>query len=59
MPVRKCQINGKDGYKWGNDGKCYTGANAKAKAEEQGRAVESSRAEESKKKKGKGKDSVK
>lgn len=42
MPVQRCQKNGKKGWKWGKSGKCYTGANAKAKAEEQGRAVKAS-----------------
>lgn len=24
MPVKECQDNGKQGYKWGDSGKCYT-----------------------------------
>lgn len=24
MPVQKCQKNGKPGYRWGEQGKCYT-----------------------------------
>lgn len=40
MPVKKCQINGKSGYKWGDEGKCYTGPNAKKKAIAQGIAIE-------------------
>ena len=39
MPVKRCKANGKQGYKWGNSGKCYTCKNAKAKAERQGRAA--------------------
>jgi hypothetical protein len=39
MPVKKCVVNGKTGYKWGNTGKCYTGKGAKAKATRQGRAA--------------------
>lgn len=47
MPVRSCTINGKPGYKWGSQGKCYpyNAANtqsrnrAKAKAAKQGRAI--------------------
>lgn len=40
MPVKKCQINGKQGYKWGDEGKCYTGPDAKKKAIAQGIAIE-------------------
>ena len=36
MPVRKV---GPNSYQWGNSGKVYTGKNAKAKAERQGRAI--------------------
>ena len=39
MPVMKCTINGKPGYKWGQSGICYTGEDAKAKAAMQGRAI--------------------
>jgi len=31
MPIQSCSINGKPGYKWGNQGKCYT-YNPKSKA---------------------------
>jgi hypothetical protein len=24
MPIKECQVEGKNGYKWGNEGKCYT-----------------------------------
>ncbi len=24
MPLNECQDNGKPGYKWGDEGKCYT-----------------------------------
>ena len=24
MPVKNCEENGKPGYKWGDEGKCYT-----------------------------------
>lgn len=24
MPVKECQEEGKPGYKWGEEGKCYT-----------------------------------
>lgn len=46
MPVKRCQLNGKDGWKWGDEGKCYTeGSDAanKQKAIAQGRAVEASK----------------
>jgi len=51
MPVQTCQSEGKPGYKWGTQGKCYTytpgnkasEANAMAKANLQGRAVEASK----------------
>jgi hypothetical protein len=39
MPVKKCQSSGKAGYKYGDSGKCYTGAGAKKKAIKQGLAV--------------------
>jgi len=44
MPIKKCQANNKDGKKWGDKGKCYTGSGATAKAARQGRAVKVSRA---------------
>jgi hypothetical protein len=40
MPVQRCQSNGKKGWKYGSKGKCYTGPDAKEKAEKQGRAIE-------------------
>lgn len=40
MPVKQCQADGKQGYKWGDSGKCYTGPDARAKAEAQGAAIE-------------------
>ena len=51
MPVQSCRDNGKPGFKWGTEGKCYTyRANdessrqrARAAAERQGRAVEANR----------------
>lgn len=39
MPVKKCIESGKRGWKWGDNGKCYTGKDAKAKAEKQGQAA--------------------
>tara|TARA_Y100001951_G_scaffold96648_1_gene95552 strand:- start:2140 stop:2517 length:378 start_codon:yes stop_codon:yes gene_type:complete len=40
MPLKKCTIDSKAGYKWGDDGKCYTGPEGKKKAIKQGVAVE-------------------
>ena len=50
MPVQACQLNGKPGFKWGTNGRCYTYTPddeasreaAKALAARQGRAVETS-----------------
>lgn len=40
MPLMRCQADGKDGWKWGSSGKCYTGPEGKGKAKKQGRAIE-------------------
>ena len=40
MPIERCQANGTSGYRWGKQGKCYTGPGAREKAAEQGRAIE-------------------
>lgn len=40
MPLKKCQDNGKDGWKWGDQGHCYTGEGAKEKAIKNGMAIE-------------------
>ena len=37
MPVQRCTVDGKPGWKWGSQGKCYVN---KAKALAQGRAIE-------------------
>jgi len=42
MPVMRCQINGKKGWKYGASGKCYTGPDSKSKAAAQGRAIKAS-----------------
>ena len=39
MPVQRCQVGGKKGWKWGASGKCYVGTSAKSKAATQGRAI--------------------
>lgn len=51
MPVQSCAEGGKPGYRYGESGKCYTyepgdpesRARARRQAEEQGRAIETSR----------------
>jgi len=43
MPVMSCTSNGASGYKWGDSGKCYTGADGKARALRQGRAIEANK----------------
>ena len=40
MPIKSCEIDGQKGFKWGDEGKCYTGPDAKKKAIAQGIAVE-------------------
>ena len=40
MPLKKCTIDSKAGYKWGDAGKCYTGPEGKKKAIKQGVAIE-------------------
>jgi len=50
MPVQRCQSDGKPGYKWGKQGKCYTYTpgdklgrqDAMEKAKRQGRAARAS-----------------
>ena len=42
MPLKKCKINNKTGWKWGNTGKCYTGPDAKKKAIKQALAISNS-----------------
>lgn len=43
MPFQSCQKDGKTGTKWGKHGACYTGKDAKKKAEKQRRAIEISK----------------
>ena len=40
MPIKRCEINGQPGWKWGNEGKCYPGSAGKSKAIGQGIAIE-------------------
>lgn len=50
MPVKRCMVNDRPGFKWGKSGKCYTYTpgnkssrdQAKQKAENQGRAARAS-----------------
>lgn len=54
MPVKKCQKDGKPGYKYGDSGKCYTYESgneaerkeAKRKAHIQGAAIQENSSEE-------------
>lgn len=47
MPIKHCKKDGRPGYKWGDEGKCYTYTPgnkrsreaAKKKAREQGEAI--------------------
>lgn len=51
MPVKQCQEDGRPGYKWGDEGKCYTYTEgnesskkrAKAKAAKQGAAAQANK----------------
>lgn len=40
MPLQKCVVDGKNGWQWGSEGKCYTGRDAKKQAVKQGIAIE-------------------
>lgn len=39
MPIKKCQKDKNEGYKYGDKGKCYTGKSARKKAIKQGVAI--------------------
>lgn len=43
MPMMRCEKDGVQGWKWGENGTCYVGEDAKEKAEEQRRAIEASK----------------
>jgi hypothetical protein len=51
MPIETCELNGKPGYRWGQQGKCYTyeagndssRSAAMQRAMEQARAIEASK----------------
>lgn len=40
MPLQKCSNDGKSGWRWGSEGKCYTGKDGKKQAIKQGVAIE-------------------
>lgn len=48
MPVQRCTINGKTGFKWGNSGKCFVGREGRSKARRQGRAISASKSRKKK-----------
>lgn len=39
MPVKQVKENGRTGYKWGNTGTTYFGPGARAKAQQQAKAI--------------------
>lgn len=39
MPIKPCTQDGKEGFKWGNSGKCYTGKDGHEKAVKQMKAI--------------------
>lgn len=41
MPLQRCSVNGKSGWRWGESGKCYTGPGGRRKALRQMRAIKS------------------
>lgn len=43
MPVKRCQRDGKPGWKWGDQGYCYIGSDARERALAQGRAIQANR----------------
>ena len=42
MPIQRCSVSGKRGWKWGQSGKCYIGAGARRRAVRQARAIRAS-----------------
>lgn len=40
MPLKKCSSEGQSGWKWGDEGHCYIGPDAKKKAIKQGYAID-------------------
>ncbi len=46
MPLVRCRVDGKGGWRWGEKGKCFVGSNGRSKALRQARAVKASQARE-------------
>jgi hypothetical protein len=46
MPIKQCVINGKKGWKWGDEGTCYTGPTGKQDAIKQAIAIISAKPKE-------------
>lgn len=42
MPIKKCTVKNKNGWKYGSSGKCYIGKNSKKKAAIQGYMIKKS-----------------
>jgi len=42
MPLKRCELNGKSGWKWGEEGTCYTQSNGKELAIRQAIAISKS-----------------
>lgn len=40
MPLKRCSSDGKSGWRWGDEGKCFVGPDGKKKAIRQGIAIE-------------------
>ena len=53
MPIKPCVKDGKKGWKFGDAGECFTGANAQSEARRQGLAILFSEARAAGKKSGK------
>lgn len=53
MPIRKCNIGNKSGYKAGPTAKCFTDSGSKEKAKRQLKAIKASQSRQAKKRKGK------
>ncbi len=49
MPVMECQKDGKRGYKWGESGVCFTGADGRERAAAVGRAIQAQKSHTTKK----------
>lgn len=41
MPLQRCTVNDKKGWRWGESGKCYLGPGGRRKALRQMRAIKS------------------